>query len=290
MPSQTNSQILPLLEGVILALGSIAASLESKLRDRLAQLLRFHTHLPTSKVLQDLIASALDSSSPSCLDKQLGIHDTSFESMLNKAEARWQRRLQPLPPELSLREFLEQEEWSSATIAIISHIIRSQPPSSAVFTSWLRSDHCKRRPFHQLTFVLRSYLNVTEACGREILSEECTAYTQYLPDLLRLLGDARQSTDLRDSAGDCIYLLGSGMASTRAVLMKSLTKRIEKLPISSFSQQLLSLCLRFHVTFPAEVKEVVDLAAQHGLQWVLNGLESQNDVEMAGSMRLLGMI
>lgn len=281
LKSRSESWILLLLGNVLLALQQSSASdanSEAGLRDRLPILLAIRSYLPDSTALEDMIAVALDSSSPICLDgRSISQSDADdMGSLLHRSETRWRSRLQPLPVELQLAGFLEQKTWSDATVKIVNRILHATPLPNNAFASWIKSEACRQRATSHLVSIFYTYFDSVHSRSKDIAPPESDDWIPYFSRLVPVVSDDQQPQKVRETAACCLSFMLAVMPTTVDHLVTLLVQHIETLPTNAITVEVLDVGARLHSKSPLNANPLLNALSHHGLRWAVeNALHSE---------------
>ncbi|KAF8208911.1 ribosome 60S biogenesis N-terminal-domain-containing protein [Mycena galopus ATCC 62051] len=258
-----------LLEMLIAALETaVKAQSIADLHSHLHLLIALRSLLPTSAVLESMVATIVDACVPVALSGRTLEHaDVSTSSLLMQCDAAWSSRVHLVPGSLDLQSLLFQDGiWSDSTISIITAVLYQSSCDSDTFSAWLTTDLASRRSTAHLSRVLHAYLDSSDLClGPQA---NASAWIPHLSRLLKSLTDQKVSSILRTDCASCICLILARIPSIIPEFVVTLQDRIKRLSESSLSREILTVG-SWLAKNSDQGKVAVASLIDHGMQWCI---------------------
>ncbi|RDB20241.1 Uncharacterized protein C14G10.02 [Hypsizygus marmoreus] len=296
MPDSSSRDILSALLEALRKLTTSEFEAELSLKDRLPQLLTLRPIMSESLVLEDLIAIAIEASLPAFCDGRrtcgAAFEETSLVSVVERAETRWSRQMDPSSTNLPVDSFLNQDSWTTSTVKILAGLIYQRSLSKKTFFSWLATGNSTGRSAKHLIPVMHAFLDICSSQDDAESLMDNDLWTSQLSRLLEAVLDTELPQDDRFMGGRCIYLiLRLGPSCIPSFVKKSL-RAIEHLPVTRLTHELLVIGRDLHGFAPEEAKPLLTALVDHGIQWAVrlfadDNTSFDNTVDMLTSLVML---
>ncbi|KAK7040796.1 hypothetical protein VNI00_009702 [Paramarasmius palmivorus] len=260
------------LDGILEAL-KVSESLpgfEDQIHQHLQSLLKLRVFFPTSDRLEDLIERSLCARLPLFYrGYSAEEQESTLESVVRRAELRWNRHSLPPPPEIDMHAYLERKSCSRSTVDIICHSIYFHSPShyEADIRGWL-SSNAHHSPC-DFALVAHAYLDCHYSRDSHSMpDDEAQLWSKHLAYLIQGANHARENQQTRTAFSRSLSVL---LRSRSTVFHDSFIKEIQKTPVSALCLELLQIT---GLTDPQRVALV-----DHGLQWVVRILTENEEMD-----------
>lgn len=276
--SPANTSMLLVLETVLHSLQtSVVADSSSELPfnlgRRLPQLLSLREVMPDLSLLEEIIAVAVVASLPAYYDgsrlEGTVFEETTMNSIITRSNQRWSKHLDSLADDLPLRSFLDQTTWSASTIQLLSGLLYQRLIAKDSFISWLETDGPTHHPIEQLSPVLYAFLDASSCEGGKMEQPKVDAWSNLVSRLLEAVTAEHISPQLRSTSGSCVTLIVSLNPSSLSQFLANIARRIQALPVTSLTVDVLTVGLRLHSIFPLDAAPLLTALADHGMQWAV---------------------
>lgn len=248
------------------------------LQEYLPQLLGYPRAVGSA--LEDLIATAMASSLPTYYDGGSASkphHGDTLDSVTERSDLKWHRRLQLLPKEVQLLAYLENATWSNSTIKIICRVLHEHPCPNSNVSSWLLTDRCHDLPVSNFATVMHAYLDIINCSGAEVQPSDSEPWLLHFSRLSNVVVDEEQPMDLRSICGACVSLMLRLTPPKLDDTVASLVKLVDNLPTTSLTPEIVAVGNQLHGKSPTGAKPLMDALAHHGLQWAVRYVSSAGD-------------
>ncbi|KAF4602702.1 hypothetical protein EYR40_005919 [Pleurotus pulmonarius] len=247
----TVSVLRELLVSIKRSIRSDDSSFEWKLRSRLPQLLALRPVLSGFYVLEDIVATALESSLPIGHDAHDARHQhiesgspNSIHTLLGRAETHWAHRLDAPPSELDLKSFLYQTSWSPSTVRIISALLYRHTSPYNTFWKWVGTDNCAHRSTHDFAIVLHAILDAHNSRGTPIPKLEGDGWLPHFTRLLKATVEPRHPREMRARCGWCMSSLLLSVPAEATQFTHCIVSEMSNLPGSTLPAEILTAVAR----------------------------------------------
>ncbi|KAF7433677.1 hypothetical protein PC9H_005640 [Pleurotus ostreatus] len=251
-PSQSTVSVLrEILVSIKRPLRSGDSSFEWKLRSRLPQLLALRPVLSGFYVLEDIVATALESSLPIGHDSHDARHQhieagspDSISNLIERAETHWSHRLDAPPSELDLKSFLHQTSWSPSTVRITSALLYRHTSPDNVFWRWVGTDNCAHRSTHDFAIVLHAILDAHITRGKPIPKLEGDGWLPHFTRLLKATIEPRHPREMRARCSWCMSSLLLLVPAEATQFANCVASELSISPGSAFPAEILTAAAR----------------------------------------------
>ncbi|KAF8665731.1 hypothetical protein AX16_000179 [Volvariella volvacea WC 439] len=271
VPNVTNEPpqfVVTLFESVLRSLYHDSSS-ESRLTERLPQLLSLRPSLPRSSFLEDVIALAINASLPLALSGDLQTSG-SIPSLVSRAKLRWTKRLTKLSAEYDFQQFLEQSPWSDSTADIVSGLLYRGCLDSQALLSWLSTTHSAQRSIRHLVKVALAFLDVSQSMELDATVSE-NAWSAHIPRFVAALQDEHLPLGVRMQCITCLSRIAGSKAAPVKLIVSQLAKRIKALQPTQLPIQFVQLTAQLR-TLPSASDKLLEAVVEHGLGYAVRQL------------------
>ncbi|KAG5635154.1 hypothetical protein H0H81_012205 [Sphagnurus paluster] len=276
-----NPSTLGLLIDILTALKYLVVSqpeAEVELIQRLPRLMALRSALSDSIVLEELIATAIESSTPAYFDgHQCGqvLEEMSLVDVMQSSDLRWSRHSHAWPGDLPAQSFLTKDVWSSSTVAIVSGLIYKGSLVPNDIITWLATDHCACRSSEHFAATLNAFLDAC-SCRREELADHDVWYPQFRRLVQIILEDGTRK-ETRLTAVNSILLMVQLIPSRVSQFLASLSQIVQSLPVTKLIPQFLCIGRHLHASLSAAAEPFITELVDHAIQWAVRFFAEPED-------------
>ncbi|PPR04905.1 hypothetical protein CVT24_007149 [Panaeolus cyanescens] len=258
---------------------------EASLSQNLVELLRLHSLLPDSTLLDEVASIAVETCLPYALD---GCHsvqtlESSLATVVKRSQTRWSQRSQSnILSQIDVAQFLKSGSLTEATTKIVSGLIYHHPSPISVLRDWLKSDRTAEEDDAHLIPILCALVD-------SLNSDEDELYSDAVWDkLISRLVVVVRTTDAPDE------LSVRARRIILAVLQKSnsssLMGRLDK-GSSTVSLGELYLAVELARRMSVQAKDILTSVLDKAMQYVIDNLPLEDDsVEFAAYVENLATL
>ncbi|KAH7907124.1 ribosome 60S biogenesis N-terminal-domain-containing protein [Hygrophoropsis aurantiaca] len=266
--------ILALLDAVLSTMQSFSSA-DFPLKGRVGQLLTFRSVLPDSALLEDMIATAVVSSLPSCYDGRPlkpGLSSRSLASLTSSLRLRCHSSFNSISPENAVQS-LVREHWTVSTASIVSALLYCAILPAQEYARWLNSMAFTTITTEQLAITVHAFVDSCNAEDLEAVNDEV------IYDVLdRILPQRQCPSDLRQLCIDAVSSVVMHDVHRRASFTSIITKNLASASMDDNTPDYMTIAIRLRSI--EDLNLLVSTFVDRGLQWAVRhipGRDPQNE-------------
>ncbi|KAH9931396.1 ribosome 60S biogenesis N-terminal-domain-containing protein [Amylocystis lapponica] len=236
------------------------------------RLLQAKRILPSSPMLESLLASALRRSLPLCHDGLTVVHsaggDNALADIIPHSQRRWSQRLHSIG-QVDLTPTLETHDWSDSTAEIVTNVLYQQHSARSTVVEWLRRRSSATWSITHLTRVLFALFDAGYPA-----TEDPEFILPYFSRLVRAIikGKSIRSADVDGThslCSKCVSLILDTLPTLQTQLLQLVKQECQLLAPGDMSLGILAIGRRLTPSLSAEVHELLNLLVDIGLGWAV---------------------
>ncbi|TDL17669.1 hypothetical protein BD410DRAFT_754176 [Rickenella mellea] len=252
------------------------------LQRHVVDLLSLRRMFPQSEVLESVITAGVNSGIPIGHDGfTLPSELATLPSVISSAQSRWSLRLAPLPGDLELRTFLEEDTWSESQSKAVSGLLYRSTSARQTFIAWLNeADQVSKVGIHRIVEPLHAFMT----SGAEVVSGSPSLHGPIeglFKACVQELFDAKTSADEKIKFSSCVLLFlkrSSGDASYSKTLLEHIASQRPDVIIPELLDIGLSLSRLGH----PDTNDILQATIDHALQWAVRQLSDVTPISDLG--------
>lgn len=236
------------------------------LRRRIDDLISLRPLLPTSNVLDTLIATILRTSLPFGHDGLTQTH--TFDSLMDlvgHAKLRWLNNLQLSCP-VDLNTLIRQDIWTIGSSEVICGILYADPCSHGVYTSWLTHDNCALDAAAKI--LTPTLLVICDCTSRDnsIFEGKNSVLSACIAVVIDELFDLNITQETTSTCAPSVYLLLQSMTG-RIDIISTLEDRLKQIPLHRLPWGVVNLAVTLSEKSAVQFDHFIGSVLDHALHW-----------------------